>query len=76
VLILSGTFDQLTDMLIFVSWIFYAAAAMGVIVLRRKLPDHERPYRVWGYPVVPVLEAAPGKGKRMTRIAAGRRVTP
>jgi len=55
VLILSGTFDQLTDMLIFVSWIFYAAAALGVIVLRRKLPDHERPYRVWGYPALPVL---------------------
>ncbi|MBU4268825.1 MAG: amino acid permease [Acidobacteria bacterium] len=55
VLILSGTFDQLTDMLIFVSWIFYAAAALSVIVLRRKLPDHERPYRVWGYPFVPVL---------------------
>jgi APA family basic amino acid/polyamine antiporter len=55
VLILSGTFDQLTDMLIFVSWIFYAAAALSVIVLRRRLPDHERPYRVWGYPVVPVV---------------------
>lgn len=55
VLILSGTFDQLTDMLIFVSWIFYAAAALSVIVLRRKLPDHERPYKVWGYPLVPVL---------------------
>lgn len=54
-LILSGTFDQLTDMLIFVSWIFYAAAALGVIVLRRKMPEHERPYRVWGYPAVPVL---------------------
>ena len=55
VLILSGTFDQLTDMLIFVSWIFYAAAALSVVVLRRKMPDHERPYRVWGYPAVPVL---------------------
>jgi len=55
VLILSGTFDQLTDMLIFVSWIFYAAAAASVIILRRKMPDHERPYKVWGYPVVPVL---------------------
>jgi APA family basic amino acid/polyamine antiporter len=55
VLILSGTFDQLTDMLIFVSWIFYAAGALSVIVLRRKMPDHERPYRVWGYPLVPVL---------------------
>jgi len=55
ILILSGTFDQLTDMLIFVSWIFYAAAAASVIVLRRKLPDHERPYKVWGYPLVPLL---------------------
>ncbi len=55
VLILSGTFDQLTDMLIFVSWIFYAAAALSVMVLRRKMPERERPYRVWGYPVVPVV---------------------
>jgi len=55
ILILSGTFDQLTDMLIFVSWIFYAAAALSVIVLRRKMPDHERPYKVWGYPLLPVL---------------------
>jgi len=53
-LVLSGTFDQLTDMLIFVSWIFYAAAAFGVIVLRKRMPDHPRPYRVWGYPWVPV----------------------
>jgi basic amino acid/polyamine antiporter, APA family len=54
-LVLSGTFDQLTDMLIFVSWIFYAAGAFGVIVLRRKMPDAHRPYRVWGYPAVPIL---------------------
>lgn len=55
VLVLSGTFDILTDMLIFVSWIFYAAGAAGVFVLRRKYPEVERPYRVWGYPVVPLL---------------------
>ncbi len=55
VLVLSGTFDQLTDMLIFISWIFYAAGAYGVIILRRKMPATERPYRVWGYPAVPVL---------------------
>jgi APA family basic amino acid/polyamine antiporter len=54
-LVLSGTFDQLTDMLIFVSWIFYAAAAYGVFVLRKKMPDVERPYKVWGYPIVPAL---------------------
>ncbi len=51
-LVLSGTFDQLTDMLIFVSWLFYAAAAFGVVLLRRRMPDAHRPYRVWGYPWV------------------------
>jgi APA family basic amino acid/polyamine antiporter len=53
VLLFSGTFDMLTDTLIFVSWIFYAASAYGVFVLRRKEPDAPRPYKVPGYPVVP-----------------------
>lgn len=52
-LLLSGTFDTLTDTLIFVSWIFYAAGAYGVFILRRKMPDAPRPYKVPGYPVVP-----------------------
>ncbi len=52
-LLLSGTFDTLTDMLIFVSWVFYAAGAYGVFVLRRKAPDAPRPYKVPGYPFVP-----------------------
>lgn len=55
VLILSGTFDILTDMLIFVSWIFYAGGAYGVFVLRKKMPDAPRPYKVWGYPYVPAI---------------------
>ncbi len=54
-LILSGTFDDLTDMLIFVSWIFYAMGAYGVFILRRKMPDSPRPYRVIGYPAIPVI---------------------
>jgi basic amino acid/polyamine antiporter, APA family len=54
-LVFSGTFDQLTDMLIFVSWIFYFLGALGVFILRRKEPETERPYRVWGYPVVPAV---------------------
>ncbi len=53
ILVLSGTFDQLTDMLIFVSWIFYALGTLGVIVLRKTMPNAPRPYKVWGYPVVP-----------------------
>lgn len=54
-LVMSGTFDQLTDMLIFAAFIFYGASALGVIVLRLKAPDEPRPYKVWGYPVVPAL---------------------
>jgi APA family basic amino acid/polyamine antiporter len=54
-LILSGTFDTLTDMLIFVSWIFYGMGAAGIFVLRKKMPAAERPYKVWGYPVVPAI---------------------
>ena len=52
-LLFSGTFDTLTDTLIFVSWGFYAVGAYGVFVLRRKQPDAPRPYKVPGYPVVP-----------------------
>ena len=55
VLVLSGTFDQLTDMLIFAVYIFYGATAMGVFILRRRMPDAHRPYKVWGYPVVPAI---------------------
>ncbi len=52
-LALSGTFDQLTDCLLFASWIFYACVTSAVFVLRRKMPNAPRPYRTLGYPVVP-----------------------
>ncbi len=54
-LLFSGTFDTLTDMLIFVSWVYYAVGAYGVFVLRRKMRDTPRPYRVPGYPFVPII---------------------
>ncbi|MBL7780083.1 MAG: amino acid permease [Saprospiraceae bacterium] len=54
-LVLSGSFDQLTDMLIFAAFFFYGATAFGVFVLRLREPNAERPYKVWGYPVVPAL---------------------
>jgi APA family basic amino acid/polyamine antiporter len=54
-LVFSGTFDMITDMLIFVAWVFYAAGAYGVFVLRRKMPDAPRPYKVPGYPWVPAI---------------------
>lgn len=55
VLVMSGTFDQLTDMLIFAAFIFYGAMALGVIILRVRSPLEPRPYKVWGYPVVPAV---------------------
>ncbi len=55
VLVLSGTFDQLTDMVIFAVFIFYGATTLGVFILRRKMPDAHRPYKVWGYPYVPAI---------------------
>ncbi|WP_460971871.1 APC family permease [Spirosoma migulaei] len=55
ILVWSGSFDQLTDMLVFASFIFYGATAFGVLLLRYKQPDLHRPYRVIGYPVVPAF---------------------
>ncbi|MBP8240449.1 MAG: APC family permease, partial [Saprospiraceae bacterium] len=52
-LVLSGSFDQLTDMLIFAAFFFYGATAFGVFIMRRREPNAERPYKVWGYPIVP-----------------------
>lgn len=54
-LVLSGSFDQLTDMLVFAAFMVYGATAAGVFVLRYKMPDAPRPYKVWGYPVVPAI---------------------
>ncbi|MEO6390640.1 MAG: APC family permease, partial [Pyrinomonadaceae bacterium] len=55
VLALSGSFDTLTDYVIFGSWIFYGLTTASVFVFRRTMPDAPRPYRAWGYPVVPAL---------------------
>src|SRR5262249_22403077 len=55
VLALSGTFDQLTDCLLFASWIFYGLVTSSVFVLRRKMPDAERPYKTLGYPLMPLV---------------------
>ena len=53
-LALSGTYDQLTDCVIFASWIFYGLVTSSVFVLRRKLRDVPRPYATLGYPLVPL----------------------
>ncbi len=56
-LTLIGTFEQLFNYVIFVSWVFYGLGAAGVIVLRIRRPELDRPYRAWGYPVVPLIFA-------------------
>lgn len=50
-----GTFSKLADTFVFTMWIFYGLAAAAVIILRRTQPDLPRPYRCWGYPIVPIL---------------------
>ena len=51
----SGTFDVLTDLIVFMLLLFNGLGVAAVYVLRRKLPDLERPYRTWGYPVIPAI---------------------
>lgn len=55
IVVLSGWYDDLYNFVIFGSWILYLMTAASVFVLRKKRPDVVRPYRVIGYPVVPVL---------------------
>jgi APA family basic amino acid/polyamine antiporter len=55
VLSVTGTFEQLATYVVFGQWIFFGLTIATVIVLRRKRPDHPRPYRTWGYPVTPVI---------------------
>lgn len=54
-LVFSGTFDQLTDMLVFASFLFYGSSALGVIIMRIQHPEIERKYKVIGYPFVPIV---------------------
>jgi APA family basic amino acid/polyamine antiporter len=55
VLTVSGTYDQLFTYVVFAALLFHVATGAAVFVLRRTRPDAPRPYRVWGYPVVPIL---------------------
>ncbi|NJM91106.1 MAG: amino acid permease [Myxococcales bacterium] len=57
ILTLTGSFDQLTNAVIFSSWVFYTLNAVGVVLLRRRRPELARPYRVPGFPVIPLLFA-------------------
>jgi APA family basic amino acid/polyamine antiporter len=58
VLVGSGTYGDLLDYVIFAALLFYVLTVSGLFVLRRTRPDLERPYRAWGYPVLPALYVA------------------
>ncbi len=55
VLVVSGSFDTLTDYAMFAILTFVGMTTASVFVFRRRWPDIERPYRTWGYPVIPLL---------------------
>ncbi len=54
-LAVSGSFDTLTNYVIFGSWIFYTVVTASIFVFRKKYPNAERPYKAFGYPFVPIL---------------------
>ena len=52
---LSGKYGQLLDMISFVVVLFYILTIIGIFILRKKKPDVERPYKAFGFPVLPIL---------------------
>jgi APA family basic amino acid/polyamine antiporter len=54
-LCLSGQYGDLLDMISFVVVMFYALTILGIFILRKKRPDAERPYKAFGYPVLPAI---------------------
>jgi len=55
ILCLSGTYGDLLTMISFVVVIFYVMTILGIYILRKRQPDTERPYKAFGYPVLPVI---------------------
>jgi APA family basic amino acid/polyamine antiporter len=58
VLVLTGSFETLAPYGMIAAWFFYGLTVAGVMVLRRKYPARARPYRMWGYPITPLLFTA------------------
>jgi basic amino acid/polyamine antiporter, APA family len=54
-LCLSGKYGDLLDMVAFVAVVFYALTILGIFILRKKRPDMERPYKAFGYPLLPAI---------------------
>ena len=55
ILALTGTFEELITLVVFVNFMLWVASASTVFVFRKIQPDLERPYKVWGYPYVPAF---------------------
>ncbi len=55
ILCLSGTYSQLLDYVIFAVLIFYVLTISGIFILRKKKPNQERPYKAFGYPILPLV---------------------
>lgn len=55
IMIFTGQYNQLTDLLIFVIWIFYTLVFVAVFILRKKEPDLVRPYKAPLYPIIPLI---------------------
>lgn len=55
ILVMIGSFGLLMDMFVFVTWIFYAFAAFGIFVFRKKMPDVPGTYKMKGYPLLPLV---------------------
>ena len=56
--IITGSFDMLADIMVFMTWIFYGLGAVGVFILRKKMTTTERPYKIWKHPFVTLLYIA------------------
>jgi APA family basic amino acid/polyamine antiporter len=54
-LCLSGKYGDLLDMVSFIVVIFYVLTIIGIFILRKKMPNAERPYKAIGYPVLPII---------------------
>lgn len=55
IMVFSGSFYILADMYIFIVFVFNLMLVFGIYILRKKMPDAKRPYKVWGYPWMPAL---------------------
>jgi APA family basic amino acid/polyamine antiporter len=55
ILALTGQYEALFTKVIFAEWLFYALVTAGIFILRRREPALDRPYRTWGYPLVPAI---------------------